>query len=219
MKRVTALILVCVFIFATNCINVFAEDMPEYITELTKYNIIKGDPDGNMRLADNLTRAEAVTLIVRMYGFSPETSMSAPANEFSDMEGHWACNAAMIAKGLRVIEERNEIFAPDEKINSEEFVKMIVTLLGYEEVAEQKGGNPIGYLMVASQTGITKGVSIATGRYITREDTAKMLYNSFDVPLMVQTSYGAYGAENEYAIMDGKDGRAYQTLRTLFETE
>lgn len=215
MKRLVALILVCALALMTSCINVFAEDMPEYITELTKYNIIKGDPDGNMRLYDNLTRAEAVTLIVRMYGFSPETSLAAPANEFSDMEEHWACNAAMIAKGLRVIEENNEIFAPDEKINSEEFIKMIISLLGYKELAEQKGGNPVGYLMTASQIGATKGVSIATGRYITRDDAAKLLFNSLDTPLMVQTSYG----ENiEYAIMNGKNGYDYQTLRTLFET-
>ncbi|MBQ3021983.1 MAG: S-layer homology domain-containing protein [Clostridia bacterium] len=215
MKRVVALILICALTLISTCINVFAEDMSKHITELTKYNIIKGDPDGNMRLADHLTRAEAVTLIVRMYGFSPETSMAAPANEFSDMEGHWACNAAMIAKGLRVIEENEKIFAPEENIKSEEFIKMIVTLLGYKEVAEQKGGNPVGYLMTASQIGVTKGVSIATGRYITRDNAAKMLFNSFDVPLMVQT---VYGENNEYAIMDGKDGRAYQTLRTMFET-
>lgn len=214
MKRLTALILVCVLALMTSCISVFAQEQPAHISELTKYNIIKGDPDGNMRLSDNLTRAEAVTLIVRLYGFTPETSMAAPANEFSDMEGHWACNAAMIAKGLRVIEENNEIFAPDEKINSEEFIKMIVSLLGYKEVAEQKGGNPIGYLMTASQIGVTKGVSVATGRYITRDDAMKMLLNSFDIPLMEQT---VYGENSEYAIMDGKDGRLYQTLRTLFE--
>ncbi len=190
--------------------------MPEHIRELSKYNIIQGDPDGNMRLSDNLTRAEAVTLIVRLYGFAPETSMAAPANEFPDMEGHWAGNAAMIAKSLRVIEENEEIFAPDEKINSEEFIKMIICLLGYKEVAEQRGGDPMGYLMMSSQLGVTKGISVAIGSCITRDDAAKMLFNSFDIPLMVQT---VYGENNEYEIMDGKDGRSYQTLRTMFGTE
>ena len=215
MKRLTALILVCALVLITSSVSVFAEEEAPHITELTKYEIIKGDPDGNMRLADNLTRAEAVTLIVRMYGFTPETSMAAPANDFSDMEGHWACNAAMIAKGLRVIDENDELFIPDEAIKSEEFVKMIITLLGYKEVAEQKGGNPIGYLMTASQIGVTKGVSMATGSHITRDDATKILLNSFDIPLMEMTSYG----ENvEYAIMDGKNGHIYQTLRTMLET-
>ena len=100
MKRIAALILICVLALATSSVSVFAEEEPAHITELAKYGIIKGDPDGNMRLADNLTRAEAVTLLVRMYGFSPETSQAAPTNEFSDMEGHWACNAAMIALSL-----------------------------------------------------------------------------------------------------------------------
>lgn len=214
MKRLTALILVCVLALMTSCISVFAQEQPAHIAELTKYGIIKGDPDGNMRLSDNLTRAEAVTLLVRLYGISPETSMAAPANEFPDMKGHWACNAAMIAKELQIIDKNGELFTPDEAIKSEEFLKMIVSLLGYEVLAEQKEGDPIGYLMVASQLGVTKGVSLATGRYITRDDAMKMLLNSFDIPLMVITSYGE---NTEYAIMDGKDGRLYQSLRTMFE--
>ena len=215
MKRVLAVILVCVMVLATNCIVAFGEEMPKSVEEIKEYNIIKGDPDGNMRLSDNLTRAEAVTLIVRAYGFAPETSLVAPANEFSDMEGHWACNAAMIAKELKVIDE-TDVFAPDENINSEEFIKMIISLLGYRIEAEQRGGYPMGYLMKASQLGVTKGVPIATGQYITREDAVKLIYNSLDVPLMVITSYG----ENiEYAIMDGKNGHIYQTLRTMFDVE
>lgn len=216
MKRVLASILVCSLAFMLNCINVFSEDVPEYITELTKYEIIKGDPDGNMRLADNLTRAEAVTFMVRLYGFSPENSQAAPANEFSDMDGHWACNAAMIAKGLRIIEENEDLFMPEEAIKSEEFIKMIISLLGYKELAERKGGDPMGNLMTASQLGVTKGVSMETGRYITRDDAVKILFNSFDIPLMVMT---AYGENNEYAIMNGKNGQDYQTLRTMFETK
>lgn len=119
-------------------LNVFSTDMSDITGGLSKYGIIKGDPDGNMRLSDNLTRAEAVTLLTRMYGFTPETSDAAPANKFSDMNGHWACNAAMIAKGLRIVDEiEGEAFKPDENIPAEEFIKMVICLLGYQEVVEQ----------------------------------------------------------------------------------
>lgn len=213
MKKFLSIILAGLLILSA--INVFATDTEE----LEKYNIIKGDPDGNMRLSDNLTRAEAVTLLTRMYGFTPETSDAAPANKFSDMENHWACNAAMIAKGLRIVDKMDgEAFNPDENIPAEEFIKMVICLLGYQEVAEQRGGSPHGYLIQASQIGVTKGVSVATGRYITREDAVQMLCNSLDIPVMAMTVFNPKGG-NEYTILDGKNGNEYRSLRTMLETK
>lgn len=219
MKRILSLIS-AVMLFS---ITAFANDSgiaESYnAQELQGYSIMLGDPDGNMRLSDNLTRAEAVTLIVRAYGFVPETSAGAHANEFSDMQSHWACNAAMIAKGLRITDgEKGEAFCPDESIESEEFVKMIVCLLGYREVAEQRGQNPIGYLIQASQLGVTNGVNLSTGQVISRGQAAKLLCNSLDVPLMEMTTYSAEGA-NQYTIMNGKNGIEFRSLRTMLENK
>lgn len=217
MRKILSLLLIGTLILGLFSLNVLAEESQDSISELSKYNIMNGDPDGNMRLNDNLTRAEAVTLLVRLYGFEPETSDAAPANKFSDMGDHWACNAVMIAQGLRIIEESDsESFRPDEKILSEEFLKMIICLLGYDEVAEKKGGEPIGYLMQASQLGVTEGAALVAGEAISREKAAALLSNSLDVPLMVMTSF-SMGGNNEYAIMNGKNGMEYRTLRTMIE--
>jgi len=215
MKKFLTIILAGLLMLGS--VNVFATGTADYTVDLSKYGIIKGDPDGNIRLSDNLTRAEAVTLLVRLYGFEPETSEAAPANKFSDMEGHWACNAALIAKGLRIVDKVDgEAFNPDENISAEEFLKMVICLLGYQEVAEQKGGSPHGYIIQASRLGVTKGVSVATGNYITRENAVQILCNSLDVPLMEMTSFGV---NNEYTIMNGKNGSEYRSLRTMLEVE
>ena len=125
MKKILSMVLAILLVFGTA--GVFASDIENYIAELNKYGIVKGDPDGNMRLSDNLTRAEAVTMLVRLCGFVPETSAAAPANTFSDMESHWACNASIIAKGLKIVDASDgEAFKPDEKITAQEFLKMIV---------------------------------------------------------------------------------------------
>lgn len=213
MKKILSIILICVLMIPT---AVFAQEKVNYVAELGKYGIIKGDPDGNMRLSDNLSRGEAVTLLVRAYGFTPETSIAAPVNEFSDMENHWACNAAMIAKGLKIIDEaKGEAFNPNESIKAEDFIQMIIRLLGYEELADRRGGNPIGYLAVASQIGVTKGVSMATGQFITREEAASLLCNSLDIPHMVQTSFGEDSVA--YGLLNGEDGKELRTLRTMLE--
>lgn len=214
MKKILSIILVSALLLTS--ITVFAEETVDYVSELAKYSIIKGDPDGNMRLSDNLTRGEAVTLLVRLYGFTPETSAAAPANEFLDMENHWACNAAMIAKGLKIIDEaKGAAFNPDEGIKSEDFIKLIICLLGYKEVAEQRGGYPVGYLINASQIGVTRGVPIATGEYITRTEATQLLYNSLDIPLMVQTFFGEDRVE--YGLLNGEDGKEFRSLRTMLE--
>ena len=215
MKKILSMILVSLIVLGT--VSSFANDTAEYITELNKYEIIKGDPDGNMRLSDNLTRAEAVTLLVRLYGFAPETSAAAPANTFSDMEEHWACNAVMLAKGLKIVDTMDgEAFNPDEEIAAQEFLKMVVCLLGYREAAEKKAPDYIGYILQASQSGVTKDVPLITDKPITREQAVRIIINSLDVPLMVQTSYGE---DNKYTIMDGKNGNEYRTLRTMLESE
>lgn len=215
MRKFLSMVLAILLTFGA--LNVFANDTEKYIAELNKYEIVKGDPDGNMRLADNLTRAEAVTLMVRLYGFTPETSAAAPANTFTDMEEHWACNAAMLAKGLKIVDTMDgEAFNPDEEITAQEFLKMAVCLLGYREEAENKAPDYIGYILQASQSGITKDVPLITDKPITRGQAVKIIINSLDVPLMVQTSYGK---DNKYTIMDGKDGNEYRTLRTAIESE
>ena len=213
MKKILSIILVCVLMVSTAA---FAAEQSDCVAELGKYSVIKGDPDGNMRLSDNLSRGEAVTLLVRAYGFTPETSIAAPANEFSDMENHWACNAAMIAKGLKIIDgAKGDMFNPDESIKSEDFIQMIIRLLGYEELADRRGGKPIGYLTVASQIGVTKGVSMATGQFITREEAASLLCNSLDIPHMAQTSFGEDSVA--YGLLNGEDGKELRTLRTMLE--
>ena len=215
MRKMLALLLACTLFFVSFSANALAGESSDDVSELTKYKIMNGDPDGNMRLHDTLTRAEAVTLMVRMYGFEPESSDAAPVNKFSDMEDHWACNAAMLACNLGLLSKKDTtVFSPDESILAEEFIKMIVCLLGYKELAEKKGGEPIGYLMQATQLGITKGVMLATGQKITREEAAILLSNSLDIPLMVMTSFSAK-ENNEYAIMDGKNGQEYRTVRTM----
>jgi hypothetical protein len=132
------------------------------------------------------------------------------------MENHWACNAAMIAKGLRIIDEtKDDAFNPDESIKSEDFIKMLICLLGYKEVAEKRGGYPVGYLSNASQIGVTKGVSIATGQYIKRSEAAQLLYNSLDIPLMVLTSFGEDSVV--YGLLNGEGGKEFRSLRTMLE--
>lgn len=216
MKRILAIVLCAVTMLT---LSVYANDgavtEESNAEELKQYGIMQGDPDGNMRLSDELTRAEATVLLVRMYKFN--TSDVDMLHQFSDMTQHWALNDVLTAKKFGIIDGTSDsTFSPDEKITAQEFLKMIVCLLGYKEIAEKKAPDYIGYIMQASQMGMTNSVPLITDKPLTRGQAAKLICNSLDVPLMVQTSFGA---NNEYMIMDGKNGTERETIRTTFETK
>ncbi len=217
MKRILSMVLCAVMMLS---LTAYANDSAvvteeSNVEELKQYGIVQGDPDGDMRLSDELTRAEAVTLAVRLCGFTPETSSSVTANEFPDMENHWAMNAAIIAKNLRLTDTESGVaFNPGEKITAQEFMKMLVCILGYKEVAERNAPYPVGYIMQASQIGITNSVPLITDKPLTRGQAVKLICNSLDIPIMVQKSFGK---NNEYMIMNGKNGADFMSLRTDLE--
>ena len=64
------------------------------------------------------------------------------------------------------------------------------------------------------QLGVTKSVPLITDKPVTRGQTAKLICNSLDIPVMMQTSYGE---NSEYVIMNGKNGGEFRSIRTELE--
>ena len=188
------------------------------VNELFEYGIMRGDPDGNPRPTDEITRAEAVALLVRTnanYNEILRDYLYRPT--FDDIESHWAAREISFAYDNGLVEGTSETtFEPERKVTIQEFAKMIVTLLGYKERAEQQGGFPHGYIMTATSLGLMDNLNKETTKNALREDVALMIANSLDVPLMKQSGFGA---NTEYIVMDGKNGVALETFRTILEAK
>lgn len=188
------------------------------VNELFTYGIMKGDPDGNPRPVDEITRAEAVALLARTnanYNKILKDYLYRPT--FDDIESHWAAREISFAYDNGLVEGTSETtFEPERKVTIQEFAKMIVTLLGYKERAEQQGGFPHGYIMTASSLGLMDNLNKETTKNALREDVALMIANSLDVPLMKQSGFGA---NTEYIVMDGKNGVELETFRTILEAK
>ncbi len=210
MKRIISVVLCFMLVFSI--ISVFAESTSA--VELKKYSVMNGDPNGDMRLNDDVTRAEAVCMVFRMLGIDANR-LEEVTVEFTDMENHWAACEVTYAKKAGLIDyETGTAFCPDEKVTNQEFLKMVLTVLGYSVQADSMGGYPNGYIQVASMRGVMKDVTAKMQDYLTRGDAALILCNALDIPLMKVVGFGA---EKEYAIMDGTNGYDLQTLRKLLE--
>lgn len=212
MKKIISLILLVLQLFS---ISVFADSAK--LNEIQKEDlfnlgIMTGDENGNLNLDDNITRAEATKMICVAGDIKlPSDACESIFNDISN--NHWAYRYISAAKENSIINgDENGNFNPDSYITNEEIIKMIVCLIGYNEMAEMKGGYPAGYKAVASQFGITNGLTLKAETTAVREDVAVMISNALDIPIMALKNADADG-NVVYIILDGKDGRPFSTLR------
>ncbi|MBR5504965.1 MAG: S-layer homology domain-containing protein [Clostridia bacterium] len=84
----------------------------------------------------------------------------------------------------------NGLFAPDATVTYAQFIKTVVSFLGYTAVAESKGGYPAGYISVASQLDITSQIPPSYDSVINKNMVASVFKLAGSVPLMNPVTYG-----------------------------
>ena len=141
MKKIVTLLLALTMsftIYASNTIlpqeniPLLKEDSAEVIG-LNSLKILLGRENG-FELESSITRAEAVVLLMRMH---PENlgALGMPSPEFDDMDGHWAYKEVTAAKKMGLINgTSSSTFTPDRPVSGREFAKMMLCLLGYENI-------------------------------------------------------------------------------------
>lgn len=198
LKKVLAAVLVFAMVLGT---NVFAASFPdldkssnyaEAVSVLYDLGILTGYTDGTIKADGDITRAEFAAIVCRIKGLENAANSAKGVTAFTDVPAdHWASGYINMATQQGIINGMGDgTFAPEENVTFEQAVKMVVAALGYTPKANGMGGYPTGYLAVASQTGVTSGVSGANGVAANRGTVAKLAYNALDVPIMEQTSFG-----------------------------
>lgn len=213
MKRILSMILSVILL---SSIPVFADTMQ--LSDVQKddlYNleIMVGDVNGDLRLGDNITRAEAAKMLCTAGNIAIVNDLKKEYTFPDVSDNYWAYDyiCALRKNGIVAGDEKGN-FNPEDNITNEEIVKMIVSLLGYAPMADTKGGYPAGYNETASRLGITKNLSLNVNSAAVRNDAAIMIHNALDIPMMAKTDDGRDDAAI-YIILDGKNGNPYSILR------
>ncbi|MBQ4527861.1 MAG: hypothetical protein II998_07295 [Clostridia bacterium] len=100
-----------------------------------------------------ITRAEAVEVITKLFGYSASSEEAVP---FTDVKGTLT-GALKYALDLKMISE-SESFRPDDAITYNEAFKMCVVALGYDYLAKTYGGWPSGYVRMAGEAKLSDGL-------------------------------------------------------------
>ena len=205
MKKIISLILTLLLILPTAVFAADGNELSDPVEALTALNIIIGNESGDLMLDKGVTRAEFSTIVVRILGLSTTENKVV----FTDVPlSHWANSAINSCYNIGIINGYGDgRFGPEDEITYDQAIKMITILMGYEPMAQTKGGYPSGYLAVAAQTKITNDVNSA----MTRRDVIQLIYNAIQSPKMLQTSFGS---QEEFTIMNGKNGNDYVSILT-----
>ncbi|NLO41622.1 MAG: hypothetical protein GX109_01145 [Bacteroidales bacterium] len=173
------------------------------------YGIIDSTVDANA----TMTRAEMAKIVVTLLGLKDGADESKGSTTFNDVNvEHSLSGYIHIANQLKVVEGNGDgTFTPNEAVTFDQAVKMIVCALGYKPKAESMGGYPNGYVTVAMQEGVTRGITAKTNEPIKIKDIHKMVDKALTTPVMVQTGFGSVV---EYQVFDGENGVAFSTLET-----
>lgn len=104
------------------------------------------------------------------------------------------------------------LFAPDNYITYQEALKILVCVLGYEDLAKKRGDYPYGYVSVAREIGIIES-DFSYNECMSRESAAEAVYNTLFIPMMIKENISdENGDRTEFVISDGNKGTELQTL-------
>ena len=141
------------------------------------------------------TRAEFISAAVKLFRYS-DAAMSCIGQMFYDVTkqntAYYDINFA--ASQGYISGTASGYFSPEKPITDVQAVKVLVSMLGYDMVAQKKGGYPVGYLITADQLDMFEGIYYPTGEAISLGNLATMFKNCLNICMV--SSY--VSGENEH---------------------
>ncbi len=150
-----------------------------------------------------MSRGEFASLAVAIMGLSDEAEATVYEQKFLDVPADNVYSKAInFAASVGLFNGVSEnMFAPDDPVYITQALKVAVSMLGYKEMAEYKGGYPTGYLTVARELDILTDVNMNNESPALRGNVIVLMYNTLFADIM-----NINGVENgsfSYEITEG----------------
>lgn len=181
MKKILAIIVAVITLFSAVSVSaapVYTDNVKSLLSEL---EIMQGDPDGNMRYDDFVSRAECTKIAVAASSYRNSVALSSKTSPFSDVpHTHWA--SPYITVGVKnglCKGYLDATFRPNNTVLYEEAATMFLRILGYTD-SDFGGSWPDGQVGIAKNIGILDNVEKSIGDELTRRDVAIMVYNTLN---------------------------------------
>jgi hypothetical protein len=146
--------------------------------DLQSDGLLNGNENG-LDLLKPLTRADAVTLLIRAMGLESETA-NYTTSEFSDIASdNWAAPYAALAKDRGITNGISETeFAPNECVTVDQFATFVLRAIGENDFDYTEGTE------ILIKKGIITKEQAETMDLFTRGDMAKIIYEVYNSGLL-----------------------------------
>lgn len=147
------------------------------ISLLTGLGFVNGDEKGCFRPNEQITRGEFARIVANIYSEDRRIYAEAP---FNDVEGDkWLTEAVSVVYGNGLmLGDGNGKFRPNDSITGAEAVTTMVSLAGYDLIAEADGGWFDGYYRMAVRLDLLKNLQVDLSKPITRKSIAILVANT-----------------------------------------
>ena len=173
------------------------------VGEAVEYGLMTGYANGKFGYADSMTRAQFVTVLGRMLGWTADAGTESALTGAMKVSGLAKAYRTWVALAAeRGVVDTGTAFRPSDAVTRAEMAELLVRALGYRSLAESLNsstmiadseywnGTPFedlpaqkeGYIGVAYAIGMTKGTSATTfspGATATRAQAAAMLVRMY----------------------------------------
>ncbi len=146
---------------------------------LSEFNIMSGDPDGNMRLDDYVSRAEFTKIAVNSSSYKNSVAVSLAISPFPDVTyKHWAAPYVRVGITNGIVSGYPDgTFNPEATVLYEEAITMMLRVLGYTD-SDFGASWPSGQIGLANNLDMTDDIECSVGQPMTRREVAKLVYNT-----------------------------------------
>lgn len=203
------------FYYSNSWDNYYKDVSDKYNGKLLLLNnlgIMKGYEDGNFKPNVKITRAEFSTILAKLkYG---ENIASTSMLNFSDVgKDYWASSYISALKNDGVINGRSDTeFDPEGNITFQEAVKLIFSALGYDLIALNKGGYPVGYLNLAAENSMLSLKEGLDTDLIDRITVAKLITKAISIPFLDISAV----SNDRFQLSDSK-GNILENKKNIFK--
>lgn len=189
MKKIISVLLTAVMLTAAlpSAIAANGDKDEDIMVLLSELNIMVGDTDGNLRLDDNVSRAEFAKIAVASSSSKNTVASGLKVSPFKDVTyRHWSAPYVRAAVTAGIVEGYVDgTFKPDNTVSYEEALTMVLKVLGY--TSDDFGYSwPYGQMGLARNLELTKNVNASQGEALTRRQVANLIYNALNTKMKGQ---------------------------------
>ena len=190
LRKICALLAAFSMIAAIPLPLAYAEEISDgTLTLLNQLNIMVGDPSGDLRLYDTVTRAEFTKAAIAASSYKNSVATYLSISPFFDVTyQHWAAPYVRVGVSNGLISGYPDAsFRPDDEVLFEEGITIMLRVLGYTD--DDFGASwPYGQIGLANNLDITDDIDCSVGQSMNRSQVAQLIYNTLKTKQKGQSS-------------------------------